>query len=100
ASPSGPDRGFTPLARAAQHWAPGNPPNRPLAPNPGIEKAPVRQPNLVKLPLASRSGGMMARHALALFPAPATELAPPMVLTATLLSVSTTTTSRPIRSDT
>ena len=25
-SPSGADRGFTPFARAAQHWAPGNPP--------------------------------------------------------------------------
>ena len=33
-SPSGPDIGFTPLALEAQHCAPGNPPKRPLAPNP------------------------------------------------------------------
>src|SRR5215467_11429908 len=30
--PHGHDKGFTPLARAAQHWAPVNPPKRPLAP--------------------------------------------------------------------
>ncbi len=33
-SPSGPESGFTPLARAAQHCAPGNQPNSPLAPKP------------------------------------------------------------------
>src|SRR5271167_5244586 len=33
-SPSGPDIGFTPLEREAQHWAPGNPPKLPLAPKP------------------------------------------------------------------
>ncbi len=32
--PSGPDIGFTPLAREAQHWAPGNPPRLPLGPKP------------------------------------------------------------------
>src|SRR5215831_6188543 len=78
ASPSGADNGFTPLARAAQHWAPGNPPKRPLAPKPGIENVLVRQPNLVKLPSAETMGGMMSlpieslMHALALFPAWAT----------------------------
>src|SRR5215831_613996 len=78
ASPSGADKGFTPLARAAQHWAPGNPPNNPLAPKPGIENAMVRQPNRVKLPRAESVGGMMSlpslsfTHALALFPAWAT----------------------------
>src|SRR5215471_8756496 len=59
ASPSGADRGFTPLARAAQHWAPGNPPKSWLAPKPGSEKVPVLQPNRVKLPLASSMGGIM-----------------------------------------
>src|SRR5205807_8342730 len=34
-SPPGPERGFTPFARAAQHCAPGKPPNIPLSPNPG-----------------------------------------------------------------
>src|SRR5215470_12551410 len=100
ASPSGADNGFTPLARAAQHWAPGNPPNNPLAPKPGIENVPVRQPNRVKLPRAESVGGMMGMQALALFPAWATLLAPPIVLTAKLLMVSTTTTSSPMRSDT
>src|SRR5579863_922404 len=33
--PSGPEMGFTPLAREAQHCAPTNPPKNPLAPNPG-----------------------------------------------------------------
>src|SRR5215813_2143131 len=107
ASPSGADRGFTPLARAAQHCAPGNPPKRPFAPKPGIEKVPVLHPNLVKAPLASSNGGMLptvpfvnVAHGLALLPAWATLLAPPMVLTAMLVVVSTTTTSRPMRSDT
>ena len=39
-SPSGPEIGLTPLAREAQHCAPGNPPKAPCAPNPGkkVEK--------------------------------------------------------------
>src|SRR5215510_3678684 len=105
-TPHGHDSGFTPLALAAQHCAPVNPPNRPLGPNPGSEKPIVRQPNLVnageppKVPASDTNGGMIGRHALALFPACATSFAPPMVFTAMLLMVSTTTTSRPIRSDT
>src|SRR5579871_5022118 len=83
-SPSGADKGFTPLEREAQHWAPGNPPNSPLAPNPGMEKLPVRQPKRVKFPSAETIGGMVGTHGLALLPAWATELAPPMVFTATL----------------
>src|SRR5215470_7311502 len=75
ASPSGADRGFTPFARAAQHWAPGNPPKRPFGPKPGIENEPVLQPNLVKFPNAERSGGIVGMQALALFPAWATLLA-------------------------
>src|SRR5262249_55133135 len=111
--PHGHDSGFTPLALAAQHCAPVKPPNRPLGPNPGIEKPMVRQPNLVnagtgpgKVPASDTSGGIMAlpmlsvMHGLALFPPCATSFAPPMVFTAILLMVSTTTTSRPIRSDT
>src|SRR5215472_3190511 len=81
ASPSGADRGFTPLARAAQHWAPGKPPKSPFAPKPGIEKLPVLHPNLVKFPVASSIGGIGLtwgaggggmKHWLALFPAWAT----------------------------
>src|SRR5215471_17116741 len=75
ASPSGADSGFTPLARAAQHCAPGNPPKRPLAPKPGIEKVPVLQANRVKFPSAETIGGIVGTHALALFPAWATSLA-------------------------
>src|SRR5260370_21372006 len=78
ASPSGADNGFTPLARAAQHWAPGKPPKLPSAPKPGIENVPVLHPNLVKLvpPVAASSGGMLlieplgnVAHGLALNPA-------------------------------
>src|SRR5579864_816595 len=110
-SPSGPDRGFTPLARAAQHCAPGNPPNNPFGPNPpGSVKGALRQPNLVNegttgpplklvVPEALTMGGMTGRQGLALSPAWATELAPLIVFTATLLTVSTTTTSRPMRSE-
>src|SRR5882724_6950178 len=52
-SPSGPESGFTPLARAAQHCAPGNPPKPPWAPNPGkkveneSKKPAFLQPNRV-----------------------------------------------------
>src|ERR1700730_7386127 len=34
-SPLGPESGLTPLAREAQHCAPGNPPNEPFGPKPG-----------------------------------------------------------------
>ena len=34
-SPLGPESGFTPLAREAQHCAPGNPPKLPFGPKPG-----------------------------------------------------------------
>ena len=92
-SPSGADRGFTPFAREAQHCAPGNPPSRPLGPNPGIPEvahemaglAPggtVLHPNLVKLPKALTMGGMLGSQALALSRAPATPFAPVMIPTA------------------
>src|SRR5215831_2178353 len=80
APPLGADKGFTPLARAAQHWAPGNPPKRPLAPKPGIENVPVLQPKRVKFPRAETVGGITGMQALAKSPAWATLLAPPMVL--------------------
>src|SRR5215471_1827832 len=104
--PQGQDKGFTPLARAAQHCAPVNPPKSPLAPKPGIEKSRVRQPKRVWLPSAERNGGIVPGpdgpliHALALFPAWDTALAPPIVFTARFLTVSTTTTAKPMRSDT
>src|ERR1700758_4429457 len=50
ASLSGAERGFTPLARAAQHCAPGKPPKRSLAPKPGMWKFKVRHPKRVQLP--------------------------------------------------
>src|SRR6266849_5331375 len=98
ASPSGADRGFTPFARAAQHWAPGNPPKRWLAPNPGMPKVTppgiaVLHPNRVKLPRAVSKGGMMSlpeaswMQGLAKFPPPATPLAPSIMLTAMLVLV-------------
>src|SRR5208282_239088 len=104
-SPSGADSGFTPLARAAQHCAPGKPPNRLLAPNPGIWKLSVRHPKRVQFPLDETNGGMTSpassvAQELALTPPPATPLAPAKKLTARSSCVSTTTTSRPIRSDT
>src|SRR5215471_20835971 len=104
--PHGHDNGFTPLARDAQHCAPVNPPNRPFGPNPGSENEPVRQPNRVKFPKAETIGGIPppgiaeGTHGLALLPACATSFAPPMVFTTTLLMVSTTTMSRPMRSET
>src|SRR5271163_2673868 len=65
-SPSGPDMGFTPLPREAQHCAPGNPPKLPLAPKPVIrwnvgppsQDRSVRHPYLVKLPNTSTMGGI------------------------------------------
>jgi len=36
ASPSGADSGLIPFARAPQHCAPGNPPNKWFAPNVGM----------------------------------------------------------------
>src|SRR5215471_17774139 len=76
--PQGHESGFTPLARAAQHCAPVNPPNRPLGPKPGSENDIVRQPNRVnagvppKVPASETRGGMVGTQALALFPAWAT----------------------------
>src|SRR5579872_2335940 len=49
-SPSGAESGFTPLARAAQHCAPGKPPNKLFEPNPGMWKFNVRHPKRVQLP--------------------------------------------------
>src|SRR5579863_543173 len=112
-SPSGPDIGLTPLAREAQHCAPGNPPKWWLAPKPEIrwkvgpptpDKS-VLHPNLVKLPTTSTVGGIMSlpaasvAHGLAWFPAPVTALVPWIALTAMLLTVSNTTTANPIRSE-
>src|SRR5260370_21318396 len=99
-SPSGADSGFTPFAREAQHCAPGNPPNRPFGPNPGIPEvahemaglAPagtVLHPNLVNLPNAPTIGVMRGApvtgspaQTLAWSPAPATPVAPVMMPTA------------------
>src|SRR5208282_630623 len=109
--PSGPEMGFTPLARAAQHCAPGNPPNIPLSPNPGnlfakaAKKVWFLQPIRVRPPLAG-SGmpvmmeGIPGRHGLALFPPLVISLRPPIVLTASSVSVFTTTMAKPIRSET
>src|SRR5579864_101408 len=91
ASPSGAERGLTPLARAAQHCAPGKPPNRSLAPNPGIWKFRVRQPKRVQLPVPVTSGGMnkvgaaglSVAQELAVTPPPATPFAPEKKFTAT-----------------
>src|SRR5258708_39729050 len=68
ASPSGADRGFTPLARAAQHCAPGKPPKSPLGPNPpgrwnltppGVVDKSGLHPYLVRLPRLETVGGMV-----------------------------------------
>src|SRR5262245_26083707 len=99
-TPQGQESGFTPLAREAQHCAPVKPPKRPLGPKPGNENDPVRQAKRVKFPASETSGGITGRQALALLPACATSFAPPIVLMATFLIVSTTTTSRPMRSET
>src|SRR5215471_5095576 len=66
--PQGQDRGFTPLARAAQHWAPVKPPKTPAA----------LQLKRVGLPKAEFNAGIVITHGLALFPASVTELVPPM----------------------
>src|SRR5579864_3725194 len=86
-SPSGAESGFTPLARAAQHCAPGKPPNRPLAPNPGMWKASVRHPKRVQLPNPVTRGGITSpaesvTQELAVTPPPATPLAPEKKFTA------------------
>src|SRR5947209_5871550 len=91
ASPSGAESGFTPFARAAQHCAPGKPPNRSLAPKPGMWKLSVRQPKRVQLPNPVTRGGMNKAGAaglsvaqeLAVTPPPATPFAPEKKLTAT-----------------
>src|SRR5579864_4556833 len=83
-SPSGAESGFTPLARAAQHCAPGKPPNKPLAPKPGMWKPSVRQPKRVQLPNPVTIGGMnkvgaaglSVAQELALMPPTATPFAP------------------------
>src|SRR5580658_6399977 len=64
--PSGPDIGFTPFAREAQHWAPGNPPRLPLGPKPVFrwnlepfaQVISVLQAYLTKLPNTSAVGGI------------------------------------------
>src|SRR6266852_769423 len=66
--PHGHDKGLTPLPREAQHWAPVNPPNRPLGPNPGSWKFIVLQPNLVKFPRTETKGGMVLTQPLATSP--------------------------------
>src|SRR5580693_6737691 len=68
ALPSGPDIGFTPLAREAQHWAPGKPPRLPLGPNPVFkwnleplaQVISVLQAYLTKLPNTSAVGGIIS----------------------------------------
>jgi hypothetical protein len=53
--------GLTPLAREAQHCAPGNPPKKPFGPNPGnaspnvAKKGAFLHPNRVS-PLPGRVG--------------------------------------------
>src|SRR5713226_5666090 len=98
--PHGQDKGFTPLPRDAQHWAPVKPPKRPLGPNPGIWKGAFLQPNRVKFPRTETVGGMVPTQPLATSPPCATPFAPVMTFTATLLIVSKTATSRPMRSAT
>src|ERR1700757_2379620 len=108
-SPLGPERGLTPLARDAQHCAPGKPPKFPLSPKPGNllpkveKKSTFLQPNRVRPLLAGSAKpvmmeGMPGRHGLPLFPALATWLSPPIVFTAKLFLASVTTTSKPMRS--
>src|SRR5579864_8667507 len=90
-SPSGAESGLTPLARAAQHWAPGKPPKRPLAPKPGIWKVSVRQPKRVQLPVPVTidgmnnvgAAGLSVAQELAVTPPPATPFAPEKKFTAT-----------------
>src|SRR5713101_3885493 len=98
--PQGQDKGFTPLPREAQHWAPVNPPKRPLGPNPGSWKLIVLHPNRVKFPSTETVGEMVPTQLLATSPPWATPFAPVMAFTATLLIVSKTATSRPMRSAT
>ena len=84
-----------------------------LAPNPGIwnftppdAERSVLHPNLVKFPKPVTIGGMMSLPLASLMqgagtsPAPATPLSPVIMFTATFLIVSTTTTSKPMRSET
>src|SRR5271166_179179 len=99
-SPSGPDIGFTPLEREAQHWAPGNPPKLPLAPKPEARwKGGFLHPKRVKLPRTETIGGILGSQGLAWLPAPATALEPWIAFTARFCLVSTTTTARPMRSE-
>src|SRR6266849_10365137 len=109
--PHGHDKGFTPLPREAQHWAPVNPPKRWLGPNPGswngcVSGMFVLHPNRVKLPRTETRGGMISlppeslMQPLATSPPWATPFASVMTFTATLLILSKTATSRPMRSAT
>src|ERR1700687_1115362 len=98
--PHGHDRGVPPLPRAAQHSAPVNPPKRPLWPNPGIWKGAFLQLKRVKLPSAETKVEILGSQALAGMPPPATPFAPVLMFTATLLIVSMTATSMPMRSAT
>src|SRR5580658_6257620 len=76
-SPSGPDIGFTPLPREAQHCAPGNPPKLPLAPKPDARwNGAFLHPKRVKFPKTEISGGMLGSQGAAWFPAPVTALEP------------------------
>src|ERR1700756_4042460 len=62
-SPSGPDIGLMPLAREAQHCAPGKPPKLPFAPKPVSRwKGGFRHPYRVKLPKEEMRGGMLGSH--------------------------------------
>src|SRR6202521_2292545 len=121
-SPFGPDSGLTPLARDAQHCAPGNPPKEPFGPKPGnalpkfAKNGAFLQPNRVSpfpgrvkltlprpvtmdgIPWASAGSSCCPQHGLKLLPALATWLSPPMVFTAKFFFASVTTTSRPMRS--
>src|ERR1700683_4503103 len=87
--PFGPDSGFKLLEREAQHWPPTNPPKWPLGPKkPGRRKPLVLHPNRVELPFAVVRGGIVSpavvvveestQQRLALSPASATELSPPI----------------------
>src|SRR5260370_29039564 len=87
ASPSGAERGFTPLARAAQHCAPGNPPKSPFGPKPpgrwkrtppAVADKSGLHPYRVRLPKPETIGGMVGSRAPGKSPPPDTLVAPPL----------------------
>src|SRR5579871_3785142 len=88
--PSGEESGLTPLPREAQQIAPGKPPKFPSPLQPKFSGCPST---------SSRNGGMLGSHGLGGC-AEEIELSPPIAPTARSSSVSTITTSRPIRSET